>query len=246
MKKIIAILLCVVMILSVAPLSLLADLSFEPDKLDPTMKLTSKTDFALAPGITESAIITHNIDGSNQVKSWAVEVDLSVPSTQILASYKDYMSNLGPAAWGMQTVRDQAAKAETYYQTYAPQPDPNFRVVAGVNGDFFNMGNGAPTGTFVMNTKVYNVNEGWPYFAIMKDGTAKIGQGDLDLDEAKEVVGGPASSSRTARSPTWDLTAATASIRCRVPPSASRPTARSCCWWLTAVRRPSPTVRPGR
>ncbi len=189
--KILSILLSVVMLVGIlAPMSALATLTLDPAQLGSNTKLTSKTDYALAPGITESAIITHNKDGSNQVKSWALEVDLSVPTTGILASYKDYMNNLtapGTQQWGMQTVRAQASKAEAYHKAHT---DPNFQVVGGVNGDFFNMGNGAPYGTFVMQGNVYNEYSGRPYFCITNDGTAEIRPAGTAPTNVKEAVAG--------------------------------------------------------
>ncbi len=189
-KSFLALLLTLVMLFSVmSPVtSLAAGLDVDLSFLGSNTKLTSKTDYNVAPGVTESHIITHNKDGSNQIKSFALEVDLSNPNVGILASYNNYMDNLaGTPVWGMQTVRDQAVAAEKYYQ----QADPNFQIVGGVNGDFFNMSTGAPTGTLVMNGKTYNTNNSWNYFAILDDGSAVIGSGAAPAN-AKEVVGGPA------------------------------------------------------
>ncbi len=192
LKSSLALLLTIVMLFSVmSPMTAFAaglniDLSF----LGSNTKLTSKTDYNIAPGITESHIITHNKDGSNQIKSFALEVDLSNPNVGILASYRNYMDNLSAnPVWGMQTVRDQAVATEKYYKNTMNQP--NFEIVAGVNGDFFNMSTGAPTGTLVMNGITYNTNNSWNYFAILDDGSAVIGSGAVPAN-AKEVVGGPA------------------------------------------------------
>ncbi|MCD7774149.1 MAG: phosphodiester glycosidase family protein, partial [Clostridiales bacterium] len=81
----------------------------------------------------------------------------------------------------MQTVRDQAAAAEKKL---------GVNVVAGVNGDYFNMSTGAPTGTFVLQGVTYSVNNNWNYFAILKDGTAVIGSGKADTDNMVSCVGG--------------------------------------------------------
>lgn len=192
LKSSLALLLTVVMLFSVmSPMTAFAaGLSVDLGMLGSNTKLTSKTDYNIAPGITESHIITHNKDGSNQIKSFALEVDLSNPNVGVLASYKNYMDNLSATpSWGMETVRDQAVAAEKYYKNTKNQP--NFEVVAGVNGDFFNMSTGAPTGTLVMNGITYNTNDSWNYFAILDDGSAVIGSGAVPSN-AKEVVGGPA------------------------------------------------------
>ena len=183
LKSGLALLLSLVMMFSVMTpmMSFMATaISVDETKLGSNTKLTSKTDYAVAPGITESHIITHNKDGSNQVQGFALEVDLSDPTTSVIASYKDYDASKG---WGMQMVRDQAIAAEKAL---------GVNVVAGVNGDFYNMGTGQPTGTFVMNGTVYNTNNNWNYFAILNDGTPVIGSGKLDTSNVKECVGGPA------------------------------------------------------
>ena len=149
-------------------------------------KLTSKTEYAVAPGVTEAHIITHNKDGSNQVQSYALEIDLSNPNVGLIAGYKNYMNDLSKTAeWGMQTVRDQAVAAESYYKTV--KGETYFEVVGGMNCDFFNMQTGEPTGSLVMNGEVYkNVKKS--YFAILEDGTPVIGSGKVPAN-AKEVVG---------------------------------------------------------
>ena len=190
LKTGLALLLTLVMLFSVMTpmMSFMATaLTVDTDKVGANTKLTSKTDYAVAPGITESHIITHNKDGSNQVQAYALEVDLSNSNVGILASYKNYMGNLAASpTWGFQTVRDQAVAAENYYRAI----DENFDVVGGVNGDYFNMQFGYPTGPFVMNGTTYNENNSWNYFAILDDGKAVIGSGTVPAN-AKELVGGP-------------------------------------------------------
>ena len=153
-------------------------------------EIAHREDFYIAPGITESYIVTQDDDGSNRVNSYVIEVDTSNPEIGIITSYKDYMNGLGEAEWGMQTLRDQAFEAEDYYRNTLG--DKDFEVVAGVNGDFFNMGNGAPTGSFVMNGIKYNENKNWPFFAILDDGSFVIGErGDKLPKNAVQVIGGP-------------------------------------------------------
>lgn len=153
-------------------------------------EIAYREDFCIVPGVTESYVVTQNDDGSNRVDSYVLEVDMSNPEIGIITSYKDYMNSLGEASWGMQTLRDQAFEAEDYYRNTVGNDD--FEVVAGVNGDFFNMGSGAPTGTLVMNGIKYNENKNWPFFAILDDGTCVIGdRGDKLPENAMQVLGGP-------------------------------------------------------
>ena len=185
--RLLAVLCAALMVVTGTAPAAFAELAFDHAKLNSGTVLVSKTDQIIAPGVTISNFVTNNAEGSNQITTYAVEVDLNNKTTGILASYKDYMNGLGDKDWGMQSVLDQANAAQKYYQ----KTDPNFQIVAGTNGDFFNMGNGAPTGSFVMAGHKYNTNSGWPYFAILKDGTPVIRKGGSDLSDVRECVGGP-------------------------------------------------------
>ncbi len=188
-KSILTVISCVIILLVCM---IAAGASYEGDIFaDYGYTLVTKEDYLVAPGVKESYIVTLNDDGTNQIKSYALEVDMSNPEIGIITSYKNYMNNLAPTPeWGMQTVREQAVSVEKYYKNVEGNED--FEVVAGVNGDFFNMGNGAPTGTLVMNGNYYNINEDWPYFAILDDGTAIIrDRSDPVVDNIAQGVGGP-------------------------------------------------------
>ncbi|MCM1545014.1 MAG: phosphodiester glycosidase family protein, partial [Ruminococcus sp.] len=144
------------------------------------MYLISNTQSKIAPGVTENKIITNKDDGQSQVQGYAVTVDMSKGSTAtLMAGYADYSGD----AWKMQTVRNQAKAIER---------KQGVNVVAGFNADIFNMQTGEPTNILVLDGKVVKEGLGKPYFAIMKDGTAKIGNSmtaDV-LKDVKEAVGG--------------------------------------------------------
>ncbi|KMW25696.1 hypothetical protein HMPREF0977_01559 [Clostridium sp. 1_1_41A1FAA] len=140
--------------------------------------LVSQTDNNIAPGIKESQIVSNDKTGNRQNMGYICEVDLkNTKTTKIIAGYKDYNGNV----WGMQTVRDQAKAAEKA---------TGYNIVAAVNGDFFNMKTGAPTGALVMNGKKYQGAGREPYFAILKDGTAVIRESNVPLDDVQEAIGG--------------------------------------------------------
>ncbi len=190
LRSCLALLLTMVMLFSVMTpmMSFTATaLTVDVENVGANTKLTSKTDYAVAPGITESHIITHDKDGSNQIQAYALEIDLSNPNVGLIASYKNYMNDLAVAPeWGMQTVRDQAAAAENYHKNTLGKA--NFEVVGGINCDFFNMQTGEPMGSLVMNGKTYK-STSKSYFAILDDGSAVIGSGTVPSN-AVEVVGG--------------------------------------------------------
>ena len=176
-KPFFSVLLSVIMILTViAPMSALAAIEFDTSKLGEDIYFTSRTDYVLAPGITETHITTNNAEGTNQIASYAVEVDLSNPTTSIIAGYKDYNGN----KIGFQKVRDQA---------YAAEQKRNLNVVAGANADFFNMQTGEPYGALVMQGTVYHKESKLPWFGITSDGSAVISDGKL-TDDVAEAVGG--------------------------------------------------------
>ena len=138
----------------------------------------SETEQKIAPGITESEVITNNSSGNNQNIDYFCEVDLKGTSTtKIISGYADYNAN----KWKMQRVTDQAKAA---------QKATGYNVVAGINADFYNMSTGQPAGALVMNGKVYQGTSGRPYFAILKDGTAAIREGNVSLDDVESAVGG--------------------------------------------------------
>lgn len=144
------------------------------------MYLISNTQSKIAPGVTENKIITNKTDGLSQVQGYAVTVDMSKGSTAtLMAGYADYNGS----AWKMQTVRNQAKAIER---------KKGVNVVAGFNADIFNMQTGEPTNILVLDGNIVKDGIGKPYFAIMKDGTAKIGNSmtaDV-LKDVKEAVGG--------------------------------------------------------
>ena len=138
----------------------------------------SETEQKIAPGITESEVITNNSSGNNQNIDYFCEVDLKGTSTtKIISGYADYNAN----KWKMQRVTDQAKAA---------QKAKGYNVVAGINADFYNMSTGQPIGALVMEGKVYQGKSGRPYFAILKDGTAAIREGNVPLDDVESAVGG--------------------------------------------------------
>ena len=154
-------------------------------------KVAEKIDYNVVPGVNESYIVIQNDDGTNQVTTYVLEIDLKNPEIGIIASYKNYMNDLSATPeWGMQTVRDQAAVAEDYYNYTVGNED--FEVIAGMNADFFNMGNGAPQGTLIMNGINYHKSTSGAYnayFALLDDGTAAIGTGAPPANTV-EAIGG--------------------------------------------------------
>lgn len=136
---------------------------------------TSVTMRNISAGVRETQYYT-NVETTNddQVVAYAIEIDLE--QNTLIAGYKDYDTS---GKWGMDTVRNHVAAAETARQV---------KVVAAVNGDFFNMATGEPTGALVMNSKTVHKSNGRIYFAILKNGDAVIRTGEI-TDDVQEAIG---------------------------------------------------------
>lgn len=159
----------------VAALVLALTLSGAAARADSGRYDVTSTVRSISDGVTETQYYTNTQTNDDQVVTYSIDIDLS--KNTLIAGYKDYDSARG--SWGMQSVREQAAAAETVRGQ---------KVVVAVNADFYNMGTGEPTGSLVMNGNVKKSTAG-NYFAILKDGTAVIRSGALQGDE-QEVVGG--------------------------------------------------------
>ena len=138
---------------------------------------TSVTMRNISAGVRETQYYT-NVETTNddQVVAYAIEIDLKQQQNTLIAGYKDYDTS---GKWGMDTVRNHVAAAETARQV---------KVVAAVNGDFFNMATGEPTGALVMNGKTVHKSNGRIYFAILKNGDAVIRTGEI-TDDVQEAIG---------------------------------------------------------
>ena len=182
-QKLTTVMLCLVMVIAAIPMNVFAS-SYTNSQLS----VVSDKASTLAPGVTLNSITAYDKNGA-QVKMFVTKADMSVDSVKLFASYKD----MDPTNYGMSKLTEQvasfnekAASGDEYYQG---------TVVAGINASYYNMITGKPTGTFVMNgIDVTTESEGnaYGYFAVMKDGTVKIGnKGDYSSDKGniQEAIG---------------------------------------------------------
>ena len=136
------------------------------------------TDSVLSPGVTETEYYTQNTANTDQVVAYSVKVDMS--QNTLVAGYGNYDTS---GSWSLVNVRNQAAAVERAR---------GVNVVAAVNGDFFNMATGEPTGTLVMNgirVKDDATTQARTWFAIDADNKAYIGTGELP-ENTVEAIGG--------------------------------------------------------
>ncbi len=159
--KVLALVLSIMMVIQ--GMSMLA---FAGDS-DFSLTIASTKTSALAPGVQEQEIVAYDANG-DRIVYYAVSADIaSNPDVQVKANYKD---NDNTGVWGKATVIEQA-NAATEKRGY--------NVVATTNAAYYNVTTGQPTGGFVMegvNINGDSMGNSYPFFAIMKDGTAMIGQ----------------------------------------------------------------------
>ena len=188
LAKVLCGLLAVMMLVSALPLSFSVAAASGDSFTSASLAIVTEKNSTLAPGVTQDAYTLYN-NKNEQVKMFVTKADMSVDTVKLYASYKD----MDPTNYGMSKLTEQVASfnekvaaGDEYYQG---------TVVAGINASYYNMINGKPTGTFVMNgIDVTTESEGnaYGYFAVMKDGSVKIGnKGDYSKDKGniQEAIG---------------------------------------------------------
>ena len=149
-----------------------------------SLSIASSTRSKLAPGVTETSVVAYDSNG-DRVQYFVVNANISTdPTVQVKANYHD---NDNTGVWGKATVVEQANAAKE---------KRGYNVVATTNASYYNVSTGQPTGGFVMEGVNINGNgagNSYPFFAILKDGTAMIGQKGTFSNYAsqiQEAVGG--------------------------------------------------------
>ena len=79
---------------------------------DDYYNVISKTDYVLAPGITESEIVLNNDAGSHRQVAHVVEVDIHNPYTEVIPSTYKMAEGLENKEYATQIMSKQAAYAE--------------------------------------------------------------------------------------------------------------------------------------
>ena len=186
MKRTLAIVLTLLMLVSVMPLSTLAA-DVQPlasSEYGAGLTVVTDSESNLAPGVTLNEVVA--LDSNNdRVEMYVTTVDTTVDTVKVYANYKDNQNS----EYGLQTLSEQVAAMEANYE------EP-FKVVAGINASYYNTATGKPTGAFVMEgIDVTTVSEGnnYAFFAVLKDGTYMIGnKGEYSsyIGQIKEAIGG--------------------------------------------------------
>ncbi len=157
---------------------------------NPYYTVTASESSTLAPGILQTIETARTAD-NKQIVYYLATVDVNRSDVNIHANYNNNDPSLG---WGMQKVTDQiAAAVKRHTDPTSPLYVENYNPIVGVNADFFNMTNGAPSGALVMEGITYAEARSENFFAILDDGTPMIGSPSewaTYKDRVKEAVGG--------------------------------------------------------
>ena len=186
-----SLLLCLVMVIGLFPTVALA---YNPDYQSETHTVFKHTEQTLAPGVEYYNNYAYLNDGE-QIVYYVATADINRDDVLVQGSYW----NMQTEQYGMSKLTEQAASANAKYAD--PNSDEfiseNYTVVAGTNGDFYNMQTGRPSGAFVINGSVMNESNNRPWFAIFTDGTALCGANAAAWDAAvaehgavQQAVGG--------------------------------------------------------
>jgi len=135
----------------------------------------------IAPGVGEKHYSFENTEGK-RIEAFIVDIDMDNPQVSIEAGTPN-----GGDVIGKQTVREQAQFESMN----------GHRVVAAVNGDYFNMATGEPFGIVYKDGRAVIPDQfsTWRFFAITKDKKAVIGDASYYKqikDTIKEAIGGQA------------------------------------------------------
>ena len=176
--------ICVMMFVGIVPMATFA--KSEKGKFSNSqLSLVQDKQSTLASGVTQNIYTVYDKIGK-QVKMFAATIDMSVDTVKLFTSYQ----NMDNTAYGMSKLTEQVAA----FDKKATAGDPYYHgtVVAGINASYYNMTTGKPSGVFVMNGNDVTGGEKSAYFAVLKDGTVKIGNADeyeSDKGNIQEALG---------------------------------------------------------
>lgn len=176
-KKIVAVFMTVLMLATaLMPAVFAADTWIDESLLMADRFITSDNTYGLVGGVTERHVIFNNGKKNNQIKGYAMEVDINNPDISVMVGYNDGDMD----GWKATTVKSQSKILES----------KGYNIVGAVNGGPFNTSTGEPAGVLVMNGVQGHSGSNYPFFAILKDGTAVIRTAGSRTDDVKEAVAG--------------------------------------------------------
>ena len=188
LSKVLAMVLCAMMLMSVIPMSVFAEIeNYNKDYQSETHTVFKHTEQTLAPGVTNYTNYAYAKDGKQMVY-YVTTADLTRDDVVAQVAYKDMQNDV----YGMDKLSNMVACAN---EKYSDPQNPQFiseyyTVVSACNGDGYNMTTGEPSGVFIMGGNVkkdWNKSSNPVFLAILNDGTAVIDNTQKAWDACKEA-----------------------------------------------------------
>ena len=193
-KRITALFLCVMLLLSTLPTAALAieETDTNPQSAEASTstvsnsltkgghidgtnyRVTSVKNYSIAPDISESVIITNNAAGNSQTVANVMQVNPNEGRAKIVAGYGN--RNPKEQGWTLKTTTDQA---------HVYEQETGLNVVGGVNASWFNINTGEPSGYLVMNGVVHHDNSSRAFVAAFDDGSVNVFKEGTTLAQAE-------------------------------------------------------------
>ena len=176
-KKVLAIVLCVLMLTGTAPFAAIA--AYNTEYVSETHDVFKSTASTLAPGVEQYINYAYAKDGKQMVY-YVATADITRDDVVVQTSYLKQHEN---SVMGMDKLTGQIAYAN---KKYSDPNDPQFiseyyNVVAGVNASFYNMTTGQPIGITYIDGVSFGTTSYDNFFAILKDGKTAV------IDYAKNI-----------------------------------------------------------
>ena len=166
-KRVLALVLAFVMVISVFSISASANGNYDPTYQSETHTVFKHTEQTLAPGVEYYNNYAYSSEGKQMVY-YVATADISRDDVVVQTSYLNQYKDRQP---GMSKLSEQVAFANQYY-TDSTNPlylSDNYNVVAGVNASFYNMQTGQPTGICYVDGVSFGTVAYPAFFAILKD-----------------------------------------------------------------------------
>ena len=185
MKKILAMMLAILIVLSISPMSVFAS-AFDASVTGDYFTVISEDRYALAPGATETELVLNNEDGSDRKVVHYFEVDTKNENIEVLPGYYG-IDKLDPNNLALDGIEDKAQfwKAEQLTKTVAYYESLGYNVVGAMNTALA-YDSDAPYGYMVMDGVVLGTPEvhkgAQTYLAIDAEGNCELRSMSTPLD----------------------------------------------------------------
>ena len=179
-KKILVLVFCVMMFISIIPMSVFAAVgNYNKNYVSETHDVFKHTESTLAPGVEQYINYAYAKDGKQMVY-YVATADITRDDVVVQTSYLKQHEN---GVMGMDKLTNQIAYAN---QKYTNPNDEHFiseyyNVVAGVNASFYNMTTGQPMGITFIDGVSFGTSSYDNFFAVLKDGKTAV------IDYAKNL-----------------------------------------------------------